>query len=206
MVNLPSLRPQSRDRVFRSRRGQRGQSLTEAALMLPILIVVALGVSDVGRGFSYREDLSNATRDGARVAARQAQQATGTAACAAAGVAPTATATAHIPSSGGDSSLLDLSGSGNGKSILQSIALESSSDGTIANSRLSGATVTVTWHCLAGAAVSNNTATTTDPNNVSNGSATIEIKVTCPFGLITPIGSKIAAPILQADVFVRAEY
>lgn len=47
------------------RRESRGQSLIEFALTLPILILILLGILDLGRGFSAYIVITNAARDGA---------------------------------------------------------------------------------------------------------------------------------------------
>lgn len=43
-----------------------GQSLVELALMLPVLLLILLGVLDLGRLFFAQVTLSNASREGAR--------------------------------------------------------------------------------------------------------------------------------------------
>jgi Flp pilus assembly protein TadG len=52
----------------RSSRRPRGQSLVEFALVLPIFLLVMMGIIDFGRAIFSYNSLSNATRDGARVA------------------------------------------------------------------------------------------------------------------------------------------
>lgn len=47
-------------------RGQRGQGLTEFALVLPLLIVTLLGIIDFGRLFYLQSEVTNAAREGAR--------------------------------------------------------------------------------------------------------------------------------------------
>jgi Flp pilus assembly protein TadG len=47
---------------------ERGASLVELALVLPILLVVLLGALDLGRGVYVRTALATAARDGARFA------------------------------------------------------------------------------------------------------------------------------------------
>lgn len=46
--------------------GERGQSLVEFALTLPILLLLLLGTVDLGLGFKTYITLSNASREGAR--------------------------------------------------------------------------------------------------------------------------------------------
>jgi len=51
-----------------SRRGK-GQALVELALTLPILIVLVAGVLEMGRGYSFATETSDAARDAARYVA-----------------------------------------------------------------------------------------------------------------------------------------
>ena len=51
-------------------RRQRGQSLVEAALILPVLLLLLVGVVDLGRAMSAKIALTNASREGARYASR----------------------------------------------------------------------------------------------------------------------------------------
>lgn len=54
----------------RSRRGTpRGQTLVEFALVLPVLMLVVLGIFDLGRGVYAYNTVANAARTGARIAA-----------------------------------------------------------------------------------------------------------------------------------------
>ena len=48
--------------------GQRGQSLVEAAITLPVVLLLALGVTDIGRGFYYKEAVTNSVRQALRMA------------------------------------------------------------------------------------------------------------------------------------------
>ena len=48
------------------RRRQSAQSLTEFALILPVLMLILLGVVDFGRVFYYWTSIANAAREGAR--------------------------------------------------------------------------------------------------------------------------------------------
>jgi hypothetical protein len=54
--------------------GQRGQSLVEFALVLPILLVLLLGVADFGRVFTAGITLEAAARDAAEAAAQEYTQ------------------------------------------------------------------------------------------------------------------------------------
>ena len=51
-----------------SLRGQRGTQLVEFALVLPILAVLAVGVTEFALGFLLRHRLTNAAREGVRIA------------------------------------------------------------------------------------------------------------------------------------------
>ena len=56
-------------RLLRRRRnGERGAVLVEVVLILPVLLVITLGVFDVGLGWKTSLTLANASRTGARVA------------------------------------------------------------------------------------------------------------------------------------------
>jgi len=56
----------------RRRRGQRGQSLTEFALVAPLLFALVFGVYDFGRGMSANVTVTNSAREGARYLATHA--------------------------------------------------------------------------------------------------------------------------------------
>jgi len=49
---------------------ERGQSLVEMALVLPLLLLLVLGIIDFGRAFNNYIIITNAAREGARYAAR----------------------------------------------------------------------------------------------------------------------------------------
>ena len=70
------------------RRGGRGQSLVEFALVLPILLLMLMGIVDAGRLIYTYNTVSNAARQGARIAIVN-QSTTGTNTC------DTASATAY---------------------------------------------------------------------------------------------------------------
>jgi Flp pilus assembly protein TadG len=59
------------------RRENRGQSLVEWALVLPILILIVVVVFDVGRGVYYYSAVHNAAREGARYGIVQPDDTTG---------------------------------------------------------------------------------------------------------------------------------
>jgi len=48
--------------------GERGQALLETALTLPLLLLVAVGIFEFGRAYQTWQVLTNAAREGARVA------------------------------------------------------------------------------------------------------------------------------------------
>ena len=50
-------------------RSARGQALVELALALPVLIVLIAGVLELGRGYAFAVETSDAARDAARLAA-----------------------------------------------------------------------------------------------------------------------------------------
>lgn len=50
-------------RLFRT---EKGQSFAELAIVLPLLLILLLGIFDIGNGFSTYIALSNASREGAR--------------------------------------------------------------------------------------------------------------------------------------------
>ena len=52
--------------------GDRGQSLVEIALTLPLLLITLLGMVDVGRAMIYSTAVTNAAREGALLASRTA--------------------------------------------------------------------------------------------------------------------------------------
>jgi Flp pilus assembly protein TadG len=54
-------------------REERGQSLVEVALLMPLLLLIVLGVVDVGRAFAVKSAATNAAREAALYAAREPQ-------------------------------------------------------------------------------------------------------------------------------------
>jgi Flp pilus assembly protein TadG len=179
----------------RLRRSRRGQSLAEFALSAPLIFLIALGIADLGRAFYYQEAVANAARQALRIAVLDVQEATGDSACSSShGSTATATTTLPPPSA-------TLATIGNEAS------LESTSNGTPSGTSISGATLSVTWHCdHSDKAITNATATSLDPSDT--GSAAIEVKVTYPMNLITPfLGTFIASPVnIVTDDFGRAQY
>ncbi|MGH9256255.1 MAG: TadE/TadG family type IV pilus assembly protein [Vicinamibacterales bacterium] len=53
--------------VLRSH-GERGAALIEMALTMPLLLLLSMGVFEFGRAFQHWQVLTNATREGARIA------------------------------------------------------------------------------------------------------------------------------------------
>lgn len=51
-----------------SRRGQRGQGLAEFAIAIPIFLLILFGIFDVGRAVYAYNSVTNAAREGARLA------------------------------------------------------------------------------------------------------------------------------------------
>src|SRR5438552_10779005 len=47
-----------------------GQSLIEVALVVPLLLLIVIGATELGRAFSYNVTLQNAVREGAAYGAR----------------------------------------------------------------------------------------------------------------------------------------
>jgi Flp pilus assembly protein TadG len=174
----------------------RGQSLVEVALVLPLFATLTLGTADGGRAFYYREAVSNAARQALRVAVSPSQQTTGDTACAGRD-GTTAAVSTTLPAAAGSAIA----------TIADAAALESSGNGLASGSAISGATLTVTWHCSGGKAVTNAGATTNDPAQVRSDS--VEVRVSYPFSLITPLVSRVmngGTPTIGADVIGRAEY
>lgn len=60
----------SNNTTFTGRRdwfGQRGTALLEAAVTIPIILLIAVGIFDLGRAYQTWQVLTNAAREGARV-------------------------------------------------------------------------------------------------------------------------------------------
>ena len=62
----------------RLRHATAGQAMVEFALILPLLVLIAFGILDLGRVFYTYEALANATREGARYCALHPGNTTGT--------------------------------------------------------------------------------------------------------------------------------
>jgi Flp pilus assembly protein TadG len=48
------------------RRGERGAALIEAAMIIPVLLLIAAGIFEFGRAYQHWQVLTNAAREGAR--------------------------------------------------------------------------------------------------------------------------------------------
>ncbi|CAN5263079.1 hypothetical protein BH18CHL2_BH18CHL2_03640 [soil metagenome] len=68
---FPLARPMTRSPHGRFVGDQAGQSLVEIALVMPLLLLMILGLADLGRAFYYTTAITNAAREGALFAARQ---------------------------------------------------------------------------------------------------------------------------------------
>ena len=160
----------------------RGQSLVEAAVTIPLVLLLALGVTDIGRAFYYREGVTNSARQALRVAVSASQQSTANTACSSTSGGPVAvTVTSPIPPSAGTIA-----------TIANLAALESSNGGTPAGSAISGATLSVTFHCLNGVAVTN--ATTNGNGPTDPGSDSVTVKITFNLGVVTPLLWPVTGP------------
>jgi Flp pilus assembly protein TadG len=180
----------------------------EIALAMPLFLMLTLGVADGGRAFYYEEAVVNATRQALDEAVSDVNGSTqpyaGAQACAAVGsTAQAVSKTAHVPyNSSTDSSASYL------QNIANAAALESSTTGLPAGSKIAGATITVTWHCKNGTAIGNSAnGGTTDPNNVASDS--VEVQISYSFTLLTPMVSRAfgsGTPTIAADIQGRALY
>lgn len=59
-------------RLAEARMSERGQSLVEVALALPMLLLILLGIVDIGRLYAFKTATTNAAREAALYAARDA--------------------------------------------------------------------------------------------------------------------------------------
>ena len=170
------------------KRRSRGQSLVETAITLPFVLLLALGVTDIGRSFYYKEAVTNSARQALRMAVSSYQHGTADNICASTSGGPLAvTVTSAIPPTGG--SLL---------TIANQASLESSKDGTPAGSAIAGATISVTFHCLNGAAITNATGDGGPPSDP--GSDSISTTLTPQMYVLTPL----LWPVVGTSFPVRA--
>lgn len=163
---------------------------------MPLVLLLALGVTDMGRAFYYREAVTNSLRQALRVAVSPSQHATANAICSGTGGGPLAViVTTPIPPSGG--SIV---------TIANEAGLESSSNGTPAGSAISGATLKMTFHCLNGAAITNATSNGNGPADL--GSDSVTASLTDSFVIITPLLWPVTGTAFPITVsgFMRAEY
>jgi len=174
-----------------ARKKRSGQSLVEFAFALPVLLLLLLGIIDLGRAFYIREQVSDAARAGLRTALAASEQGTANAACGSGG-----RVTVTLPASG----------SPIGR-IADAAAIADSPTGAAADTKLAGATLTVTWHCTAGVAVTNATnGGITDP--VDARSDSVDVVVQYPLALLFPVVEQMAGPsvTVAAHEIGRVEY
>ena len=50
-----------------ARRGERGVAAVEAALVLPVLLLLIMGIIDLGRAFAAKQEVTHAAREAVRV-------------------------------------------------------------------------------------------------------------------------------------------
>src|SRR2546430_4629447 len=165
----------------------RGQSLVEAAITLPIVLLLALGVTDIGRSFYYREAVTNSVRQSLRIAVSSYQQTAANNVCGSTTGGPLAvTVNSAAPPAGGHN-----------VTIANQAALESSKDGTPAGSAIAGATLTVTFHCLNGVAITNATGNANGPSDP--GSDSVPATTTQPISGVTPL----LWPLVASSIALR---
>jgi Flp pilus assembly protein TadG len=167
----------------------------EVAISLPVILLLALGVTDIGRAFYYREAVTNSTRQALRIAVSPPQQATADAVCAGAGGPAAVTVTSSIPPGGSPIA-----------TIVNNASLESSGNGSAGGSVIAGGTISVTFHCLAGKAVTNATSNGAGP--LDPGSDSVTVSITYRFGVITPLLWPVTGTSFPLTVtsYQRSEY
>jgi Flp pilus assembly protein TadG len=146
----------------------------ETAITLPVVLLLALGVTDLGRSFYYREAVTNSVRQALRMAVSPYQQNAANTACANTSGGPVTTTLSSSVSPP----------TGIIATIANQAALESSKDGTAAGSAIAASVISVTFHCLNGAAITNATGNASGPNDP--GSDSITVTITKPMALVTP--------------------
>lgn len=168
----------------------------ETAITLPVVLLLALGVTDIGRSFYYREAVTNSVRQALRMAVSPYQQSTANSVCAGTSGGPVAvTVTANVtPASGVIAT------------ISNQAALESSKDGTPGGSAVAGATINVTFHCLNAVAITNATGNGNGPNDP--GSDSITVTIIKPMSVVTPMLGSLLGPSFPIRVTSsqRVEY
>ena len=168
-----------------------GQSLVEFAFALPVLLLLLLGIIDLGRAFYVREQVSDAARAALRTALAVSEQGTANAACGSGGKV-----TVTLPASG----------SSVGR-IADAAAIADSPTGGAADTKLAGARLTITWHCVNGVAVTNTTnGGVTDPADPRSDS--VDVVVQYPLALLFPVAEQAAGPsvTIAAHEMGRVEY
>jgi Flp pilus assembly protein TadG len=174
-----------------ARKRKSGQSLVEFAVALPVLLLLLLGILDLGRAFYIREQVSDAARAALRAAVQAGEQATANSACASGG-----RVTVVLPGTGSS-----ISG------IAAAASISDSPSGTAAGTSLAGAALTVTWHCAGGVAVTNATnGGITDPVNPRSDS--VDVVLSYPLALLYPVIQRVAGPTvtIAAHEIGRVEY
>jgi Flp pilus assembly protein TadG len=147
----------------------------ETAITLPIVLLLALGVTDIGRAFYYREAVTNSVRQALRMAVSSYQEGTANSACASTTGGPVATTlTSTVTPAIG---LI--------ATIANQAALESSKDGTPSGSAIAGASIDVTFHCLDGSPITNATGNGNGP--ADPGSDSITVTITRQMSVVTPM-------------------
>jgi Flp pilus assembly protein TadG len=172
-------------------RGRSGQSLVEFGVALPVLLLLLLGMLDLGRGFYIREQVSDAARAALRVAIRADQHSVGDSACASGGSVSTV-----LPGTGSSIS-----------TIAAAAAASDSPTGGPGATALAGATLTVTWHCNGSLAVTQETNQGfTDPADPRSDS--VDVVLQYPVALLFPVIQRIAGPSVTLGVHEigRVEY
>jgi Flp pilus assembly protein TadG len=172
---------------------------------MPLFLALTLGTADGGRAFYYSEAVTNAARQALREASADMNGTTqpyaGAQACVGTGSTATAVSEqAHVPWQTGDWTYL--------QNIATAAALESSSNGTPAGSKIAGATLTVTWHCENGAPIDNET-NGGNTNPASLGSDAVGVRISYNFTLLTPLVGRLfgsGTPVISAAIVGRVEY
>lgn len=96
------------ERIGRTLRNERGQSMVEMAVCLPVLLLIVMGICDFGWLFYNKMGVENASREGARLAIVSADKA---------GVAADVTAAAKAACLGSDDTTVTLVISGDDAAV-----------------------------------------------------------------------------------------
>lgn len=182
----------------------RGQALVEFALLAPVLVVLTLGVADMGRAFYYKEAVTNTARQFIRLAVLSQNHVTvGDFACKTYG--------GNVPKR----SMPDGSHGDAIATLINAAATETSSDGTTSTSILKNTTgnvlldtkIKLDWHCNDNVALTNSTAGSQNPTDSNSDS--IRAQIDYSFHLFTPlIGDLVGGQTVHitSDVRGRSEY